>query len=183
MNDKTKILIISPSEIITNGLKVILARTEFVVDSLADVPATVDAGMILVDPVLTSYNSVFSFGLPVVAVIHAAYDERSLSQFSEVISIYDQPQVMVRKLRKVVSGSADSDPLADGKELSPREKEILVCVAKGMLNKEIAYKYNLSIFTVMTHRKNITAKTGIKSIAGLTAYAILQGLIDIESIK
>ena len=87
MNDKTKILIISPSEIITNGLKVILARTEFVVDSLADVPATVDAGMILVDPVLTSYNSVFSFGLPVVAVIHAAYDERSLSQFSEVISL------------------------------------------------------------------------------------------------
>ena len=36
---------------------------------------------------------------------------------------------------------------------------------------------------IMTHRKNITAKTGIKSIAGLTAYAILQGLIDIESIK
>lgn len=73
-------------------------------------------------------------------------------------------------------------PLIGG-DLSPREKEILICVAQGMLNKEIAYKYNLSIFTVMTHRKNITAKTGIKSIAGLTAYAILQGLIDIESIK
>ncbi len=68
-------------------------------------------------------------------------------------------------------------------ELSPREKEILVCVAKGMLNKEIAYQYNISIFTVMSHRKNISAKTGIKSIAGLTAYAILQGLIDIEEIK
>ena len=73
-------------------------------------------------------------------------------------------------------------PLIEGK-LSPREKEILVCVAQGMQNKEIAAKYNLSIFTVMTHRKNITEKTGIKSIAGLTAYAILQGLIDIESIK
>ncbi len=73
-------------------------------------------------------------------------------------------------------------PLIEGK-LSPREKEILVCVAQGLQNKEIAYKYGLSIFTVMTHRKNITEKTGIKSIAGLTAYAILQGLIDIESIK
>ena len=69
------------------------------------------------------------------------------------------------------------------KTLSPREKEILICVAKGMLNKEIANLYNISIFTVMTHRKNITAKTGIKSIAGLTAYAIVQGLIDIEDIK
>ena len=83
----------------------------------------------------------------------------------------------------MVSGASEDDSLQDGRELSPREKEILVCVAKGMLNKEIAYKYNLSIFTVMTHRKNIAAKTGIKSIAGLTAYAILQGLIDIESIK
>ena len=183
MSEKTRALIISPSEIITDGLKVILARTEFVVDSLSEVPSSVDADMILIDPVITSYNSVFSFGVPVVAVIHAAYDERSLSQFSEVISIYDQPQAIVRKLRKVVSGSVDPDSLSDGKELSPREKEILVCVAKGMLNKEIAYNYNLSIFTVMTHRKNITAKTGIKSIAGLTAYAILQGLIDIESIK
>jgi DNA-binding CsgD family transcriptional regulator len=69
------------------------------------------------------------------------------------------------------------------RDLSPREKEILICVAKGMLNKEIANLYNISIFTVMTHRKNITAKTGIKSIAGLTAYAIVQGLIDIEDIK
>lgn len=73
-------------------------------------------------------------------------------------------------------------PMIEGK-LSPREKDILVCVARGMQNKEIAAKFDISVFTVMTHRKNITEKTGIKSIAGLTAYAILQGLIDIESIK
>ena len=102
---------------------------------------------------------------------------------STVLNIYDTRQAIIRKLRKVVSPSNGTSPIADGSELSPREKEILVCVAKGMLNKEIAYKYNISIFTVMTHRKNITAKTGIKSVAGLTAYAILQGLIDIESIK
>ena len=90
---------------------------------------------------------------------------------------------MLRKLRKIVSSAPGEDTQPDGGELSPREKEILVCVAKGMLNKEIAFKYNISIFTVMTHRKNISAKTGIKSIAGLTAYAILQGMIDIEDIK
>ena len=67
--------------------------------------------------------------------------------------------------------------------LSPREKEILVCVAKGMLNKEIADEMNISIHTVITHRKNITRKTGIKTVAGLTVYALLNNLIDINSVE
>ena len=67
--------------------------------------------------------------------------------------------------------------------LSPREKEILVCVAKGMLNKEIADANNISIHTVITHRKNITRKTGIKTVAGLTVYALLNNLIDINSVE
>jgi DNA-binding CsgD family transcriptional regulator len=71
----------------------------------------------------------------------------------------------------------------DESELSDREKEILVCVAKGMLNKQIADRFSLSIYTVITHRKNITRKTGIKTVAGLTVYAILNGLIDIGSIE
>ena len=68
-------------------------------------------------------------------------------------------------------------------ELSAREKEILVCVAKGMLNKEIADAENISIHTVITHRKNITRKTGIKTVAGLTVYALLNNLIDINTIE
>ncbi len=68
-------------------------------------------------------------------------------------------------------------------ELSDREKEVLVCVAKGMLNKQIADLLNLSIYTVITHRKNITRKTGIKTVAGLTVYAILNGLIDIDAVE
>jgi regulator of cell morphogenesis and NO signaling len=68
-------------------------------------------------------------------------------------------------------------------ELTIREKEILVSVAQGLLNKEIADKHNISINTVITHRKNITRKTGIKTVAGLTAYAILNDLIDINSIE
>ena len=68
----------------------------------------------------------------------------------------------------------------EGEELSAREKEILVCVAGGMLNKEIADKFCISIYTVITHRKNITRKTGIKTVAGLTVYALLNNLITIE---
>ena len=66
--------------------------------------------------------------------------------------------------------------------LSAREKEILVAVAQGMLNKEIADRFNLSIHTVITHRKNITRKTGIKTVAGLTVYALLAGLMDPSSV-
>ena len=52
-----------------------------------------------------------------------------------------------------------------------------------MLNKEIADKLSISIYTVITHRKNITRKTGIKTVAGLTVYALLGGLIDMNSIE
>lgn len=68
-------------------------------------------------------------------------------------------------------------------ELSDREKEILVSVASGLINKEIADKHNISVNTVITHRKNISRKTGIKTVAGLTVYAILNNLIDIKSIE
>ena len=72
---------------------------------------------------------------------------------------------------------------AERLELSAREKEILVSVAQGLLNKEIADKHNISINTVITHRKNITRKTGIKTVPGLTVYAILNNLIDIKEIE
>ena len=65
-----------------------------------------------------------------------------------------------------------------GYELSEREREILVAVARGKTNKEIADLYCISIHTVISHRKNIARKTGIKTIAGLTVYALLNNLIS-----
>lgn len=72
------------------------------------------------------------------------------------------------------------DCAAPGDKLSSREAEILSAVAQGLLNKEIAAKFKISIHTVITHRKNIVRKTGIKTIAGLTAYAILNNLIEVQ---
>lgn len=67
--------------------------------------------------------------------------------------------------------------------LSAREKDVLRLVATGLSNKEIADKLFISIHTVVTHRKNITDKLGIKSISGLTVYAIINGIIDSDSIN
>ncbi|MDR0415442.1 MAG: LuxR C-terminal-related transcriptional regulator [Prevotellaceae bacterium] len=63
-------------------------------------------------------------------------------------------------------------------ELSEREREVLTKVALGAINKEIADSLNISLNTVITHRKNITAKLGIKTISGLTVYAIINGIIS-----
>lgn len=80
--------------------------------------------------------------------------------------------------------SAGRLPLPDQKDaLSDREKEVLVLVAKGKMNKEIADILCISVFTVMTHRKNISKKLGINNIAGLAVYAIINGLIDLTSLK
>lgn len=67
--------------------------------------------------------------------------------------------------------------------MTQREKEIICCVAKGMANKEIADKLCLSIHTVTTYRRNISAKLHIHSSAGLTVFAILNNLIDINDVN
>lgn len=72
---------------------------------------------------------------------------------------------------------------ADRQELlSAREIEVLVLVAQGMLNKEIADKLNISQTTVITHRKNITEKLGIKTVSGLTIYAVMNGYVEVDRI-
>ena len=68
-------------------------------------------------------------------------------------------------------------------DLSAREVEVLVHIVKGLSNKEIADTMCLSTHTVMSHRKNIVRKLNIHSIAGLTIYAIVNGIIDLNDEK
>lgn len=63
-------------------------------------------------------------------------------------------------------------------ELSPREIEVLKLIAMGLINKEIADKLDISLNTVLSHRKNISSKLGIKSVSGLGIYAIMNGYIS-----
>ena len=67
-------------------------------------------------------------------------------------------------------------------ELSPREIDVISLIAKGKTNKEIATKLNIGQTTVITHRKNITEKLGIKSISGLTIYAVMNGYVEADRI-
>ncbi len=90
------------------------------------------------------------------------------------------PEDLYEKVKHVFNFE---EQLIDEQEgLSARETDVLRLVAQGFSNKEIAEKLFISIHTVMSHRKNITEKLGIKSISGLTVYAIINNFIDTKSL-
>lgn len=68
------------------------------------------------------------------------------------------------------------------KILSDRELEVLALIVQGYINKEIADKLNIGLTTVITHRKNIMEKLGMKSVSALTIYAVMHGYVDINQI-
>lgn len=90
----------------------------------------------------------------------------------------------LRQLGHQVRRQAEkSAPLQeDERSLSAREAEVLALVAKGLINKEIADKLHISLTTVISHRKNISEKLGIKSVSGLTVYAVMNGYIEADKI-
>ena len=92
---------------------------------------------------------------------------------------------VIKNMEMNISAGADALNVEEGGEstLSPREREVVSCLAMGLSNKEIASKLNISINTVITHRKNIAAKLSIHSVAGITIYAIVNNLVDINSAK
>ncbi len=75
--------------------------------------------------------------------------------------------------------------VADGhavQDISQREAEVLALVVRGYINKEIADKLNISLTTVITHRKNITEKLCLKSVSALTIYAVTHGIVGVDEI-
>ena len=104
-----------------------------------------------------------------------------LSKYDEAISIFDDMETLSGKITRLQNIVEEEE---EGQEsLSQREKEIVICVVKGMTNKEIAEKLYLSIHTVITHRRNISRKLQIHSAAGLTIYAIVNKLVELSDVK
>lgn len=199
MENRKTVTLIVPSDVVARGLVSILSEDGgfLIQENLVDCSRSSESRLRGLEPdVIIIDPSVFDFqrrkegrlalaelcDASVVALEVPALGEDVLKQYDGSISLYDDAASVVKKIHAAID-SRQPDAAADGDELSAREKEILVCVAQGMLNKEIADKFNLSIYTVITHRKNITRKTGIKTVAGLTVYAILNNLIDINSVQ
>ena len=73
--------------------------------------------------------------------------------------------------------------ILNAKILTDREIQVLALIAQGLLNKEIAERLNIGLSTVITHRKNITEKLGLKSVSALTIYAVTHDYVDINKLN
>ncbi len=99
------------------------------------------------------------------------------------IGLYDAADTVRGLLTELMHEESKTLSSSQNDSLSPREKDVIMGIVKGLSNKEIASEMSVSVNTVMTHRRNIASKLQIHSAAGLTIYAITTGLVDISDIK
>ncbi len=118
-------------------------------------------------------------GTSCIAIISDLSMMTNLESYHGYISIYDPAEKIVQAIEdnKAKSIHETSRNIPDD-ILSSREKEILANLVKGLSNKEVGDRLCLSVYTVMTHRRNICRKLKIHSLSGLTIYAIANKLID-----
>ena len=90
---------------------------------------------------------------------------------------YFSPEIARLAINRVVQGNgAGPDP----EDLTDREREVLILVASGLSNKEIATGLDVSVRTIETHRERIMHKLDIHSVAGLTRFALAKGLVTLR---
>lgn len=195
---KNKILAVAEtSYIIRKGLANALSQLDMVakvieIKTIEDINYQLDIiqpDALIINPMLLGHTSKtdlrHQLHLPkdclLIAFVYNLIDEQFYRQYDAVIRINDSEVKIKDTLVECFTKDQEKSP--DFEELSEREKEILISVVKGMSNKEIADYHNISIHTVITHRRNMARKLKIHSISGLTIYAIINKLVDISDIK
>jgi DNA-binding NarL/FixJ family response regulator len=192
-----KIAIAEPSAIIRAGISSLLKRIQgyhvhsFEVNSielLANNIRTQKPDIVIINPTywglidvekLKTENS--QTQMRFVALISGMIDEKALEKYDNSINLYDDTDTIKQKLDHIFE--ITNTEQEESQVLSVREKEIIVGVVKGFTNKEIASNLFLSAHTVITHRRNIARKLEIHSTAGLTIYAIVNKLVELNDIK
>ena len=194
MKSDKKIIIVEPSPIVSAGLvsyfddinQVSIVSQLDRIDRMEEKLAAYNPDILIINPLLIAYDTNehflkicrdFSNVIPV-ALVTSYVDTGILKQFKDVIEINDSKQKVVTKIFNLLSDNKLTQDKPESIELSNRETDVLVALVKGLTNKEISDKLYISVHTVITHRKNIVRKTGIKSVSGLTVYALLNNLVD-----
>jgi len=191
--DRIQIIVFEPSDLIYEGLSNMLHKSgnnffltrisEF--DELTTLAKKINYTIAILNPYLL-INKIADFNkirnnLPKVSWIalqYSFFDQELLNKFDHSISVTYDLNTIINILKKDFNKNHSDH--AEKEHLSERETDVLVLLVKGMSNKEIADKLNISIHTVISHRKNIVDKTGIKSLPGLTIYAISKKVLPFD---
>ena len=104
------------------------------------------------------------------------------AEIKNVLHLTDSRETILNRVLDIVRQHGETESGHQGGALTERERTILRLVSLGLTNREIAEQLYLSTHTVITHRKNISSKLGIKSVSGLTVYAIVNNIITIEEV-
>lgn len=188
-----KIVIAEPSPIVAAGLlrffddlnQIQVVSVVDNIDDLNDKMIVHNPDMLIVNPIMLGYTNNNAFkqinhispDCICIALVTTYVDKSLLRYFKEIIELSDNKQKVNNKIFNLLNND-DAASQNESVDLSNRETDVLICVAKGMTNKDISDMLNISVHTVITHRKNIVKKTGIKSVSGLTVYALLNNLVE-----
>lgn len=196
MNNDISIGIIVPSPAFAVGLKTVLEqygpqfRVDVIFRDLASftehAPRTID--MILLDAAIFGFslhvNPRDSFpdfpNSPLVGITVEQLMPETITRFDGLLHIYDEGEHIARQMKAAYDAfhAKPDDAGAVGDYVTNREKEIIVAIAKGLSNKEIANDLCLSPHTIATYRKRISSKLGIRGAAGFATYAMINNLLE-----
>ena len=198
MNHQPEIAIVEANTLTSLGLKTILERmipmavirTFHSFGELTDDTPDMYAHYFISAQIYVEHNAFFLPRKRKTIVLAGDSHQFQLSGVP-ILNIYQAEEQLVKDILKLHQHAHhDGYPVKDmpptppttGHELSALEIEVLVLITKGLINKEIADKLNIGLTTVITHRKNITEKLGIKSVSGLTIYAVMNGYVEADRI-
>lgn len=198
MNHQPEIAIVEANTLTSLGLKTILERmipmavirTFHSFGELTDDTPDMYAHYFISAQIYVEHNAFFLPRKRKTIVLAGDSHQFQLSGVP-ILNIYQAEEQLVKDILKLHQHAHHDDypvkdmpptPPTTGHELSAREIEVLVLITKGLINKEIADKLNIGLTTVITHRKNITEKLGIKSVSGLTIYAVMNGYVEADRI-
>ncbi|GAP81006.1 hypothetical protein PGANDO_0469 [Porphyromonas gingivalis] len=118
-----------------------------------------------------------------VGLLTTPIDSNMLHNYDDTLSVHATVEELRQLLERLYQKTLEPEESGEEQQtLTNREKEIVVGVVKGMTNKEIAEELFLSTHTVITHRRNIAKKLQIHSPSGLTIYAIMNKLVNLDEI-
>jgi len=192
---RVNIAIIEPSQIIFEGVSGILLRLESNITvcrpaGIEELSATIrtrEITIAIINPSVLQ-NRLNDFAklkkefpdIMWIALVYTLFSSDLLERFDATIPVTATAEEIAATLARHDTQPAGS---AGGEAISQRETDVLKEMIKGHSNKEIADHLNISIHTVITHRRNITEKTGIKSLSGLTIYAISKRLVPLTYLE